>query len=239
VIAGKRARWSALATFRVCGALALAGIGCGSPGVPAKPTWADVQPIIHAECSSCHGATANVTGAGNRFDFYDMTTELCGQAAQVLDPNLPLAHGMSSAIWDAITTTTDRINTRPAMPPEPAPYLADWEWQTIRGWLDNDAVKGAMPPGNTPARITLYGDMTTADKTLDVTAVVDDPDGDPVVGTLTFGNAMLKMDRSGSFSARIDTSAWPEGPRTIGTVLCDGWSSVHYVLGTLQIAHAP
>jgi hypothetical protein len=215
------------------------GIGCGSRSAPAEPTWADVQPIVRAECSSCHGATAGVTGAGNRFDFYDMTTELCGDAAQVLDPNLPLAHGMSNAIWDAITTTVDQVYTRPQMPPEPAPYLADWEWQTIRGWLDNNAVKGKMPPGNTPARIQLFGDMTTADKTLDVTAVVDDADGDPVVGILTFGNAMLKMDRSGSFSAHIDTSTWPEGPRTIGTVLCDGWSSVRYVLGTLQIAHAP
>ncbi len=124
------------------------------------------------------------------------------------------------------------------MPPEPAPFLADWEWQTIKNWVDNNAVKGTMPPGNTPARIQLYGDMSTADASLDVTAVVDDVDGDPVVGTLTFGNAMLKMDRSGSFSAHIDTSTWPEGQRTIGTVLCDGWSSVHYELGTLTIAHA-
>jgi hypothetical protein len=216
---------------------------CGGPDAPEHPTWADVQPIVRAECSSCHGATAAVTGAGHRFDFYDMTTELCGPAAQALDPTLPLAHALSPAIWDAITTTTDRPYTRPRMPPEPAPYLADREWKTIRHWLDDGAPKGDRPSGNTPARIQIYGDLAAAgrslDRSLDITVVVEDPDGDPVVGVLTLGDVTLKMDRAGAFTAHLDTSTWPAGPRSVGTVLCDGWSSVHYLLGTMQIAHAP
>jgi hypothetical protein len=128
------------------------------------------------------------------------------------------------------------------MPPEPAPYLADWEWKTVRDWVDDQAPKGDMPPSNTPARIQLYGNLASADQSLDVTAVVDDPDGDPVVGVLTVGDAthediVLKMDRGGAFSAHVDTSGWPAGQRTIATVLCDGWSSVHYLLGTLTISH--
>lgn len=221
-----------------CASLA-PGLGCGGPDAPEHPTWVQVQPILRGECTSCHGASAATTGGGTRFDFFDMTTALCEEAAQALAPNILLAQALATPIWTAITTTPDRPTTRPPMPPLPAPYLADWEWMTIRNWVNDGAPKGAMPPGNTPARIQLFGDLTTADQSLDITAVVDDPDGDPVVGVLTFGDVVLKMDRSGAFTGRLDTSLWPAGPVDIGTVLCDGWSSVHYELGTLQITHAP
>src|SRR6185295_7989491 len=62
--------------------------GCGGPDVPEHPTWVDVEPIVRAQCTSCHGASAAITGGGTRFDFYDMSTSLCGDAAQVFHPNI-------------------------------------------------------------------------------------------------------------------------------------------------------
>src|SRR5262245_34066877 len=51
----------------------LVGAGCADPpDVPAQPTWTEVAPILRGQCSSCHGSTADVSGAGYRFDFYDM-----------------------------------------------------------------------------------------------------------------------------------------------------------------------
>src|SRR5581483_3833332 len=76
------------------GAAALAGAAlpaCGGPDVPEHPTWANVEPIVRAQCSSCHGASAAITGGGTRFDFYDMTADLCGDAVQAMDPDISLA----------------------------------------------------------------------------------------------------------------------------------------------------
>jgi len=222
----------------------LGGLACGGPDVLEHPTWVQVEPILRARCASCHGASAAVTGGGTRFDFYDMKSDLCGDAAAVLDPSTQLGGALALPIWNAVTTTPDRQTTRPRMPPEPASYLADWEWKTIRAWVNDGATKGERPYNNAPARIQLYGNLTSADRSLDLTAVVDDPDGDPVVGVLNIGDPangglVLKMDRAGAFSATIDMSAWVPGQLALSTVLCDGWSSVHYLLGTLAIDHGP
>jgi hypothetical protein len=56
---------------------------------------------------------------------------------------------------------------------------------------------------------------------------------------LKLGDDKLEMDRSGSFSAHLDTSSWPAGERTVTAVLCDGWSSVTYTVGTVTVSHAP
>jgi hypothetical protein len=220
------------AALWLLGCLGVGGAGCSAPDVPQHPTWVQVEPILRARCASCHGASAPLTGNGVRFDFYDMNADLCGDAAKALDPNIQLGGALAVPIWNAITTTPDRPTTRPRMPPEPASYLAEWEWKTVRDWVDDEAPKGQRPYNNGAARIQLYGNLASADQSLDLTAVVEDPDGDPVVGVLNIGDPnngglVLKMDRAGAFSATIDTSGWAAGPRAISTVLCDGWSSVH------------
>jgi hypothetical protein len=221
------------------GALAalLAG-ACDRPEAPAHATWSDVQPILAGECTGCHGSTADNTGSGVRFDFYEMTTAACGDAAQAVGTDAPMASGLASEIWNAISTPSDRKNARPLMPPEPAPSLADWEWQTIQRWVGDGAPKGDLRPGNRPPRFVFFRSDSTPDRSLDITALVEDPDGDPVVGLVKLGTTTLKMDRSGSFSAHLDTSSWAPGDVAVTAVLCDGWSNVAYAVATLTVQHA-
>jgi hypothetical protein len=209
--------------------LALAASACGSdPAVPANPTWTDVEPILRAECTHCHGGTAPVTAALGelffRFDFYDMTTEICGEAAEAL-PAVTLGHGYAKLIQADVTVPEGC--TRGRMPPAPAGALADWQRETLIRWAS-----AADPPRGLSAA------SATADQRLTFTAVIDDPDGEPVVGILKVGDLRLKMDRPGSFAADLDTSAWPAGTQPISAVLCDGWSNVAYPLGNVEIKHA-
>ena len=189
------------------------------PGRPAEnPTWADAQPILRAECSGCHGATANQTGSGYRFDFYDMTDDPCGEAAAVLTDAV-LAHEQANNIALAITTTDPDV--RPSMPPLPAPYLTDNEWMTILRWTANP-IKGDKPASNRPPHITVEGTPNHADRSLDVNVVITDPEGDPVVGLVKVGEQVAKLDHAGAFSAQFDTSSWPAGAVNMSAVLCDG-----------------
>jgi hypothetical protein len=211
----------------------LGGAACGPADAPENPTWADVEPIMRAECSNCHGATASVTGSGYRFDFFDMTPDVCGKAAAVLD-GLSLAHDQRNNIVKAITTTDPDV--RPIMPPVPAPYLTDDQWTTILRWTANP-VKGDKPASNRAPEISVIGTPEVADKTLDVNIVVTDPEGDPVVGVLQIGDQEEKMDRAGAFSKSYDTSSWPEGSVTMSAVLCDGWTQVSVDLIGITIRH--
>jgi hypothetical protein len=206
---------------------------CGSDEAPESPTWAQVEPILRAECGHCHGASASVTGAGFRFDFYDMTSAICGDAAAVL-ADVGLAQALSDSIARAITSADP--NVRPIMPPLPAPYLSEKEWLTILRWTASP-MKGDKPENNHAPWISVAGTSATADDTLDVNVVVHDPEGDPVVGVVRVGGQVGRMDRSGAFSARYDTSSWPAGPTVLRAELCDGWSRVSADLLTITIEH--
>lgn len=233
-----RARTAARTGIVFVGALAL--LGCrGAPEVPAHPTWSNVQPILAGECAHCHGSTARITGAGARLDFYELTPEVCGDAALAVTPGAPMArfYATGGALWKELSTTADRPDQRPRMPPPPAPYLAEWEWQTIQTWLRDGAPKGAMPTGNLPPRITLTLTPGVANDRLAVDALVEDQDGDAAVGLVRIGDFTLNVDRTGTFSTVVNTSAWPTGERPVSAVLCDGWSSTTIPFGTVTITH--
>lgn len=221
--------------------LAVAGVGCaGPPTAPAHPTWADVEPIVRAECTQCHGGSAATTGSvgsiAYRFDFFDITPEVCGEAAEALDPDSPFAAARSSLIANAITTSDPDV--RPAMPPAPAVPLADWEWQTLLRWADAPQ-RGVAPAGNRPPTIRILAGGGAADKSLAITVLIGDPDGQSVVGVLGVGDARFKMDRPGSFSLSLDSSAWPAGDVPVRAVLCDGWTNASYALPAIEVRHAP
>jgi hypothetical protein len=216
-------------------------LGCSGPEAPAHPTWVDVHPILAGQCTHCHGATATITGAGFRFDFYDMKEATCQEATAALGEDAPLGFARSADIWDAITS--DRPDQRPSMPPEPAPYLAKWEWQTIQRWLDDGAPRGDTPASNRAPHIQqLFGLTAVADEGMDLTIVVDDADADPVVGLLQVDDGKLHdgyrpFDYAGAFSTHIDTSTWPAGEHSVTAVLCDGWVAAAYPLGSVTIDH--
>jgi hypothetical protein len=209
---------------------------CAEAVAPENPAWAEAEPILRAQCGHCHGSTARTTGAGIRFDFFDTTANHCSEAATAL-ASVGSARVQANAIATAITTTDPVV--RPSMPPIPAPYLSDREWLTILRWTANP-VQGNKPAANRPPRIDVSGIATSADDTLEVNVVVDDPDGEPVVGVLKVGDAVGVMDRAGSFSARFDTSTWPAGSATVSAVLCDAWSQVSFpALHSVDIIHQP
>src|SRR5262245_17374957 len=85
-----------------CTLLLIAGCGAGAV-VPEHPLWSDVAPILRGECGGCHGWTASDrppdaagvhpenTGGSYRFDFFDATADVCGDAALALDAGVSLA----------------------------------------------------------------------------------------------------------------------------------------------------
>jgi len=132
----------------------------------------------------------------------------------------------------------DAGNGRPLMPPPPAPYVEGWQWTTLLRWWQDGAPKGDLPPDNHPATLSLYHSVTSVDRAWQLTALVDDADGDPVVGVLRVGDVSLPMDRAGSFGATLDTSSWAEGNYAVTATLCDGWSKVDAMVATLEVRHA-
>jgi hypothetical protein len=220
------------------GAGALAGlgaIGCGGPpSVPQHPTWADVAPIMHGECASCHGSTAAATGGGYRLDFFDMTPAVCGAAAQALNGGALFAGSSADKIKEDVTPPP--TGDRPRMPPAPGPVLESWQREMLQRWTSEPS-KGPPPAGNRAPVIQVGGLPATADATLAFTAVVTDPDGEPAIGVLEIANVLFAMNRSGSFSVALNTSAWSAGTQRLRATLCDGWQNASYDLGPIEIRH--
>jgi hypothetical protein len=208
-----------------------------SPAVPAHPTWSDVEPILRADCLQCHGgsaaSTASLGAVVYRFDFFDVTTAVCGDAAAAVELST-FAAGWAGLMATSITSVNEA--TRPRMPPAPSPSLADWEWQTLLNWTA-DPVKGSYPPDNRPPTLHLTTDTRVVDQRLNLSAVLEDPDGQSAIGVLTVGDYTLKMDRPGAFTATVDTSNWPAGDAAIAATVCDGWSRARYDLGGVSVLH--
>jgi hypothetical protein len=219
------AKWSMLAVLAV-------GACQGTPEAPAHPTWADVQPILEGNCNHCHGSTAATTGSQGpiayRFDFFDMNDDVCGVAAQAM--TAPALAAASASLMKA-----DLSGGRPKMPPAPASPLHDWERDTILRWAAQP-VKGPPPPANRRPRIRVTDLPASVSARLKFFAVVDDPDGDSVVGVVQFGDATFAMDHPGSYAVDIDMTKVPSGSQRLSATLCDGWASTTYDLGPIVVA---
>jgi hypothetical protein len=218
------------------GGVLLAG-GCtgelNAPTVPEHPTWADVQPILQGECTHCHGATAGVTGFGYRLDFYDVTMDTCGEAALALPGGILAAAAAPSILTDVKPSPQ---NGRARMPPAPAPVLKSWERETLLRWAA-DPAKGPQPASNHAPTIVVTGLPTVVNDSLDFSALLDDADGDGVIGVLKIAGTLYAMPSSGAFHVQIPTSAWPAGTQRLSAVLCDGWASASYDLGPVNVKH--
>jgi hypothetical protein len=230
------------------GLLAILVAGCGERSIPAHPAWADVAPIVRGDCVGCHGWTASDrppnadgfhppnTGGGVRLDFYEVTEAVCGDAALAMDPNVPLAGSAGIAAQVRADLVVQNGAQAPRMPPEPYPALESWELETIERWASNP-VKGPPPSGNRPPTIAINQLPSTADQQLAFTAILDDPDGDSVVGVIEVPGFDLLMNRPGAFDVVFDSSGWPPGPVYPIAVLCDGWTSTTIELGPIVVEH--
>lgn len=219
-------------------ALALSSCAAPDPEVPAHPTWADVAPILRAECVGCHGGSAAKTGSAGgvtyRLDFFDLSSATCGDATGAL-AGARFAAAASSQI--AFDITSDDATVRPKMPPAPAPWLAGWEWKTLLRWT-HDPKKGQQPSGNRPPTLTITSPERLIAGWFTLSVNLEDPDGDSAIGVLRIGDVTLNMDRPGAFSIEIDGSQWPPGDTPVTATVCDGWSEATYddsTLGSFQV----
>ena len=136
-----------------------------SPGAPAEPTWFDdLQPIIRANCSRCHGADpvqANI--AAFRLDRY-----VAGDESSVFYD----AHDFAQRIAEVAAE-----HDTPAMPPDYS--LSDRQREILRRWAANGAPKGTrdnQPPG---AKLLAPADEdATVDQSVDLALRSWDDDGD-------------------------------------------------------------
>ena len=203
---------------------------------PEHPTWADVEPILRGECTGCHGGNAAQAGATRdlsyRLDFFDMTRDICGDATIPTD-NVRFAAAAAGQI--AADITSDSSDVRPRMPPEPAPWLADWEWQTLLRWT-RDPVKGDRPTGNHAPLIRITSPFRVVKKLFTLSARLEDADGESAVGVLRIGDVTLRMDRPGEYSIQIDASQWGLGRFEVEAEACDGWGRSVYDLGYFVIS---
>ena len=212
----------------------LVGAGCArQPTVPDQPTWADVQPILRGNCAGCHGSTAAETGLGYRLDLYDVSSDICGEAASAVGAGTPMAAAWAPKI--ATDITPPESGGRERMPPLPGPSLLDWERETLLGWT-KQPIKGGSPPGNRPATIQVFGLPSTASDRLTFTALVSDPDGDEAIAAIRIGDVTFAMNRSGSFAADLDMRSTPVGTHAVTGYACDGWTSGSPIpLGSVDI----
>jgi len=139
--------------------LAATGVACTSyPAEPTSPTFAkDVQPILAAHCTRCHGGDGTLTNEANptrtqtiecyldqMADRGDCTTPVDG-GPPLLTACRPGAKYCASPLPGGGTTSLFDIyvfmaaETATPMPPPPAAPLNDWEMNTLKRWAANGA----------------------------------------------------------------------------------------------------
>jgi hypothetical protein len=198
--------------------------------VAEHPTWADVEPILRGNCTSCHGANP-AAGGGVRFDFFALDEQVCGDAARAIDaPHM--AHELAPLIAAAITPSGGRAR----MPPAPAPDISDGERETLLRWAADPQL--GMPRNNHKPAIALPDPLASnVDDHLDLTLIVDDPDGESVVGVLQLGPQTRRLDGPGAFHLTVSTASWSTGRYPATATLCDGWAPVSYALPEIVVVH--
>lgn len=217
--------------------LAALAAGC-EPAAVEHPTWADVEPIVRGSCTHCHGATADVNGRSSdrvyRFDFFDVGPDTCGEASAALDAPA-MAVGLAPLIGAAVTPPSPDVRAR--MPPAPAPELSDRERDLLVRWAEAP-LRGDPPRDDRRPRVTLDGGAEFAvDDRLDFAVLIDDPDGESVIGLLQLGDQVVRLDGPGAYRVGIRTAEWPAGSYRASATLCDGWDATRYELPAITVAH--
>ncbi len=141
--------------------LAAAGAGCTVyPAEPASPTFAkDVQPILAAHCTRCHGGGGMLRNEVNPsrpqtiecfLDQYADRNRLqhpvdggqpllntCMPGAKYCATPLPPTSTPGTSLFDIYVFGPAAVAN--PMPPPPAAPLNDWEMNTLKLWVANGA----------------------------------------------------------------------------------------------------
>jgi hypothetical protein len=209
---------------------ALALVGCGAPAVPDKPSWfADVQPILKANCMRCHGEDP-IGGAPSTFRL----DTFAGNGAA---PNY--SHNGAALLAPFIVARVD-VDQMPTV----GPLLTDRQKEILRKWALTDEVTslGMLPtPGVGNQAPTATATMpASADAFAAIYVTIDDPDGDTVRGTLTAGSLTIAPLHDGLNAITWDTGTVPPGVETIHASFSDEsrMLPIEQDLGTITVAHA-
>lgn len=196
--------------------LAAFSAACGDP-VPDEPTWfADVQPLIIANCARCHGADPMQENiAGFRLDRY-----VAGD-----DGTLDAWDYREAIVRQAV----DR--QAPAMPL--TLELTDRQKEILRRWLDAGAPKGDRDNHDPEAAVVAPDPAPTeVDQTLDLVLRAWDEDGDALavaigVRDTTTGETRLVASEfgAGMRTISVDTGQLASGRDfDVYAVVDDGFS---------------
>ena len=152
-------------------ALALVGAGCTAyPSPPSQPAYdTDVQPILLAHCTRCHGngpdggalnhagvpgVTYNAAGPPRTLgpfltEFGDTCTPLSDGTPGTCTNNPTGCSRCGAAYWAPnLSAYVDPDATIP-MPPPPAPQLNDWELKVIHAWVAHPICSNSSRPDPT------------------------------------------------------------------------------------------
>jgi mono/diheme cytochrome c family protein len=209
-------------------AAALGAAGCGEDDpVPAQPTWvSDVEPILRANCFSCHGASADTLGR-HRFDVYDLDSYSTAGAFTDLD----VVGGKMEAPLILSYATDPNDNTR--MPPPPAPRLSDRDIEILRRWAAaKPPARGRRDYDHPPDAWSTVEPRWMADK-LAVTIQVHDDDHEVVLGQLSAGSSPATRILRPGYQTLLLDAAVPTGT-IINALITDGWVTL-----TLPVDQVP
>jgi mono/diheme cytochrome c family protein len=185
---------------RIASILVLVIAGCGAD-VPAMPTYfADVHPILRANCVRCHGSEpSDPKTAKFRLDRY-----VKGDAAtfDVWDYAQTSGDGSSPMVRVAVD------HEAPAMPPDYP--LTDRQRDILARWVEQGATKGTRSNRAPNAVLVSPSNITAADQSLDLTVRAWDDDLDGLVVQLWARDLTLGPDRDLPISALVGS-----GQRTI------------------------
>jgi hypothetical protein len=205
-------RWRALAA-----ATALSAAAC-SDSAPAEPTWADVAPILAANCVRCHGAPA--TGGAPptfRLDRYD----------DVDSPSGRILGAASMAEWIALRTADGSMPPRFPIADHDVDVLANW-FATRPPFSAGSPLlgppRGAERKGNVPPVLTIAPSVLPA--AIELSYQIRDSDRDLVVGQLEAILGVSVFDigelHSGRGQLTFDTALATSGTYSLIATLDDG-----------------
>lgn len=128
----------------------LAAMPAAAQSVAAAPTYADVAPILAQRCAKCHTVQGLMGPApeGYRLDSFEATLSTADRVRVV--PGVPAASELLRRI---------RGQSRPRMPFDGPPYLADEDIALIEAWVAQGArdATGQAAPLPVGARVRLGG----------------------------------------------------------------------------------
>ena len=186
-----------------------------SGGVPPEPTWfADVQPIVRANCARCHGADpADPKIAGYRLDRY-----------VAMDPAIDAFDYAATIIEHAVD------HEIPAMPPDYA--LTDRQQEILVRWLQVREADRKGSRGNDPGRIELLSIVLDEDdQNADVTVRSWDRDLDGLIVQLVALDLTTNKDwplgkpvGGGMRTVVADAGALPSKTFELSAIVDDGYS---------------